>query len=133
MPEAGDESATGVSGDEVSQVQPSLFSRRADQDAAARYFKPVLAYLTQAKGWRLRREICAEFPELTDRVVREIAANSQGQILSGQSGYILITYATKAEMDHAEGWLRSQAREMLKRVIAIRKARNRNQGGVAAA
>ena len=110
-------------------IQMNLLAATADRDLASRYQERVLAYLEQSKSWKLRRDICQAFPGLTDRALREIASNSKGRILSGQSGYILIEYATNEEIDRAEAWLLSQSREMLKRVLAIRKARNR---GVAA-
>jgi len=60
----------------------------------------------------------------TDRDVRLSAAASRGRILSGNAGYCLPLRATDAEVDHAIARLRSQARQMLRRCVQIRRARN---------
>ena len=65
-----------------------------------------------------------------DRVLRTVAERSHGQIISGQRGYKLTRCASVEEIDHAEGWLLSQARHMTERAVEIRRARNRS--GVAA-
>lgn len=109
-------------------TQPSLFKR--DHDAAQQYRDRVMRYLAKAKGWKLRREICEAFPELSDRAVRQIADDSKGAIISGQSGYRLTRLATTAEIDQAEAWLKAQARQMTERAVEIRLCRNR--GGRAA-
>lgn len=96
-----------------------------DHDLASRYQDRVIAYLAQATDWTLCRDICAHFPELKDRAVREIAERSKGQIVSGQKGYRLTAHATTEEIDHAERWLLSQARHMTERAKDIRICRNR--------
>jgi len=111
-------------------MQLNLLAAKADSDLASRYQERVLAYLEHSKSWKLRRDICQSFPGLTDRALREIASNSKGRILSGQSGYILIEYATNEEIDRAEAWLLSQANQMKERAVEIRRCRN--QGGRAA-
>lgn len=66
----------------------------------------------------------------SDRVIRLMASDSGGRVLSGQKGYRLTRFASLDEITHAENWLRSQARQMLKRSLEIR--RHRHTGGVAA-
>ncbi len=66
----------------------------------------------------------------SDRVIRAMAEQSSGRVISGQEGYKLTRYATNDEIDHAEGWLISQANKMKARAVEIRRARN--AGGRAA-
>lgn len=66
----------------------------------------------------------------SDRCIRLMANQSGGRVLSGQKGYRLTRFCTLDEITHAENWLRSQARQMLKRSLEIR--RHRHTGGVAA-
>lgn len=72
------------------------------------------------RGWVNARQIKSEqgWPE---RSLREWAAASDGQIISGQRGYCRIEEATPEEIHRAHTWLRSQAREMLRRSVAIRR------------
>ena len=62
---------------------------------------------------------------VAERTMREIAEQSDGEIISGQKGYRLTQYATATECRHAEAWLQSQGRKMIARAIAIRNARAR--------
>jgi len=108
--------------------QPSLFRQREQEDAQ----RLTAAFLTALSDgqWHLRRDLCRQIPGLTERGARLIASESRGRVIGSARGYKLTIHATQAEVDHAEAQLRSQAREMLRRVIAIRKARN--AGGRAA-
>ncbi|MFZ4764908.1 MAG: hypothetical protein ACOYMN_08120 [Roseimicrobium sp.] len=58
-------------------------------------------------------------PHWPDRYVRLLAAASDGAILSGQKGYKLTLECTPEEVRLATNWLRSQARQMITRSLAI--------------
>lgn len=77
------------------------------------------------RGWMKAQEIIAEFPMWKDRYIRRIAAESEGRILSGQNGYKLTIEATPEEVLHATNWMRSQAREMIRRSIRIARVFHR--------
>jgi len=109
-------------------TQPSLFRQR-DHDAAQQLTGAFYKALEDG-GWHLRRELVHAIPGLTERSARLIASASRGLIIGSAKGYKLTAYATQIEVDHAEAQLRSQAREMLRRVVQIRNCRNR--GGRAA-
>lgn len=108
-------------------AQPSLFRRR-DQDAAARLTIAFLAVL-QDGAWHQGRAL-ARTLQTNERVLRQIASDSGGSVISGQRGYRLTQHATNAEIDHAESWLKHQGMAMIKRAFSIR--RSRNQSGAAA-
>ena len=80
----------------------------------------------RGRGWLTARAIEAE-SGLGDRLLRALAEASDGEIISGQLGYRLTCEATLAELDAAEGWLRSQAKKMTARAVQIRVARNRRR------
>jgi hypothetical protein len=61
------------------------------------------------------------------RKSRLIANESDGQIISGEKGYKLTSEATLEEIVHAARRLRSQAKEMLRRSIAIERVRHGSQ------
>lgn len=86
----------------------------------------VVAYL-KANGWQSASAIAAALDlgwgEAGKRRVRAIAADSLGQIISGQSGYKATCTATPDERAHACAWLRSQAREMERRAAEIEAIR----------
>ena len=83
-----------------------------DPDAAL----GVLLSLLAGRRWVHARDL-----GWSDRTLRMLAQVSQGQIISGQAGYCLIEEATPEEIRRAADWLRSQARQMLARSIAIRR------------
>jgi hypothetical protein len=113
--------------------QPGLnFARLSDSRTAQQYRAAVFAQLEDG-AWHRAKELCARIAGLTDRAVRQIAEESHGEVLSGQLGYRLTKYATRAEANRAEAWLISQGKHMIDRARQIRIARNRrNQGGRAA-
>lgn len=74
----------------------------------------------KGKGWVSARHISAG-TAWGDRVIRGIASDSKGLIISGQKGYCRIDEATPAEIDHAANWLQSQGSRMIQRAIDIRK------------
>ena len=106
--------------------QPLPFVKPA-QDKAAKLTAKMLRVLDDAR-WHSAAALGMSVPGLDDRACRAIAERSEGQILSGQSGYKLTCYATAAETRHAEAALQSQARKMLARATEIRNARARSRG-----
>lgn len=73
------------------------------------------------RGWMSARQISAELG-WSDRKIRAVANASEGQVISGQSGYRLAREASMDEIQHAAGWLEHQAREMGRRAGQIRSA-----------
>ena len=61
-------------------------------------------------------------PETDDqkRLIRQLASASEW-IISGQRGYCRIEHATAEEIQHACGWLESQARQMAERAGRLRR------------
>lgn len=74
-------------------------------------------------GWRTARDLGAR-KESDKRVLRAIAEASEGQIISGQKGYKLTVEATPEEIG-ATTWMKSQARKMWRRWIAIQRVAHR--------
>lgn len=102
----------------TAEVQPELqlktpapLTTAAEQDE--------LVALLRGRGWMTMREIASEHPGWSDRHIRAIASESGGRIVSGQHGYKLTLECTPEEVHHATAWLRSQARVMTDRAIAI--------------
>lgn len=60
------------------------------------------------------------------RRLRRLAANSDGQIISGQAGYRHIRHATADEIIHASAWLEHQAKLMADRARSIRRRAHLN-------
>lgn len=60
----------------------------------------------------------------SDRVVRLCAEKSEGRVIGTNKGYKLQRYATSDEYFEWENRMRSQAREMLRRIVQARKQRN---------
>jgi hypothetical protein len=81
---------------------------------------PLVDLLRAHGGWLSAKAIAAALG-VSDREVRAMAAASGGEVISGQMGYRLTRSASLDEIRHASAWLRSQAREMLRRSIAIQK------------
>ena len=84
---------------------------------------PMIGYL-RGRGWAKSKELEQRFG-VSDRVVRAVASMSDGQIISGQKGYALLSNATVAEAMHAAAWLRHQAKEMTERAYRIEQAIHR--------
>ena len=84
--------------------------------------------LTELRGgqWITARELTRR-TGYSDRMLRAIANESDGQIISGQSGYKLTRCATLDEINHAAGWLLSQAKKMQTRAIAIQRHKHKSQ------
>ena len=108
-------------------AQPLPFIKQ-HQDKAAKLAPRMLRVLADAR-WHSAADLGMTISGLDDRTCRAIAERSEGQVLSGQSGYKLTCYATAAETRHAEAVLQSQARKMLARATEIRNARARATRG----
>jgi hypothetical protein len=70
---------------------------------------PLVDLLRTRGGWLSAKAIAAALG-VSDR-----------EVISGQRGYRLTRSASLDEIRHASAWLRSQAREMLRRSIAIQR------------
>jgi hypothetical protein len=101
--------------------------RQLDLDFATRYkagtgderVAELLDYLG-GRGWISGRQI-REAKHWDERIIRLLAASSDGAIISGQRGYKLTRQATPEEMRHATAWMESQAKQMAERACAIRR------------
>ena len=97
---------------------------KAHKDKAAKLTKAMLRVLADAR-WHSAADLGMSVAGLDDRTCRAIASRSDGEVISGASGYKLTCYATAAEARHAEAILQSQGRAMIARAIEIRNARAR--------
>lgn len=104
------------------QGQLALKARRGDHSAAQR-LQSVFLYQLSDGQWHQGKSLVRQLGT-NERVIRQIAHESGGKVLSGDKGYRLTACASIQELDHAERRLRSQARAMLRRSIQLRKARN---------
>lgn len=109
----------------MNQLDMNFRQRKRDQERASQQQTRVMALLSDGE-WHTARSVCGLLVGITDRALRQIAEDSNGEIISGQLGYRLTKFATRKELNHAERWLLSQARHMQERVIQIRRARNRS-------
>jgi hypothetical protein len=103
--------------------QPGLFQQR-DQETARRLTTAFMEALSD-QVWHKGRELSARL-QTNERVLRQIASDSGGSVISGQQGYRLTRYASNDEIDQAERWLKHQGMAMIKRAILIRRSRNRS-------
>lgn len=104
-------------------TQPLLnFSHPRVAIKAAEYMDRFLSALTDGQ-WHKSSELQTTL-RTSERVLRKCADASKGRVISGQQGYKLTRFATVEEVDHAEAWLLSQARQMTDRAREIRVARN---------
>jgi len=85
----------------------------------------LLNHLHTNPGWRLATEILRDWdlPETDSRRrwLRDLAAQAEPDIISGQNGYLHIAHATPDEIAHFANWMESQARSMTARAEAIRR------------
>lgn len=84
----------------------------------------------RGKGWQTAKQLGAE-TESDKRILRAVAEDSDGQIISGQKGYMLTIEATPADLA-AASWLQSQGNKMLGRWIAIQRVWHRGLKGATA-
>lgn len=90
-----------------------------EPDRWSRHVAALTAVL-RGRGWMTARQITGhEETDWDERTLRNVAAASQGTILSGQAGYKLTVECTPEEVHHATAWLRSQARLMTSRSLKI--------------
>lgn len=84
-----------------------------------------VALIARADGWLTASDVLFRLLMLnTDsnrRLVRAWAEASDGEIISGQKGYLHVKHATPEEINHAANWLVSQGKKMIKRGIKIRR------------
>ncbi len=100
---------------ELSFRAPSPARAAAVQDDAAR-----LVVALSGKGWKKAADLAALLG-WTDRRVRAAAEAADGRVLSfpGSPGYRLTREATPEDRERAVASLRSQARLMIRRSLAI--------------
>ncbi len=100
------------------------FEREAAKGPSIRRFQidQVIANL-RGKTWQTARDLGFQ-TEADKRILRAIAENSDGEILSGQKGYLLTREATPEDLQQA-GWLKSQGEKMIGRWTAIQRVWHR--------
>ena len=108
-------------------MQPTLdFSARGSVDRRPKgdALLPKLITALTDRGWVSAKHLCQQLGT-DDRTIREAASLSEGRVISGQKGYALIEAVTVEEANHAASWLEHQAKAMLSRAAAIRRAMHR--------
>ena len=102
-------------------TQLPLFARREKRAMPDQ----IDALVSSLRGgeWLKAAAIC-RVTGLNDRQIRAAANASDGQVISGQSGYKLTALATQEEIAHAVNWMNHQANQMKKRVIQIERVRH---------
>ncbi|NBW15642.1 MAG: hypothetical protein EBR82_47415 [Caulobacteraceae bacterium] len=103
----------------MSKLTLDVEAADAAQDRVAEHVT-LLTNILRGTDWMTATAIREGWmPHWPDRYVRQLAAASDGAILSGQRGYKLTLECTPEEVRHATNWLRSQAKRMISRSIAI--------------
>lgn len=102
--------------------QPNLIFAVRDQNAAARLKSDFLERLSDGQ-WHLGKSLQRDLGT-NERVLRAIADDTAGLVISGNRGYRLQSHATAEEYFRWENRMRSQARAMLRRIVQARKCRN---------
>ena len=74
--------------------------------------------LANAGNWLTSADLEA-FTGYNERMLRALAAQSKGTVISGTKGYKLTTLATPSEVAECTGRLRSQAAQMVARASTI--------------
>jgi len=105
------------------------FERLAGQGPSVEKFHvdEMIAAL-RGKPWQTSKDLGAR-SEKDKRILRAIAEESEGQIISGQKGYKLTSEATLEEISET-AWLKSQGRKMIRRWIAIQRVAHPILAGV---
>jgi hypothetical protein len=109
------------------QLDLALSVRPPSDDLEERRLQLVDAL--RGRGWITGRRLHALMPGWGSqdgflRLIRSIAEDSEGRIVTGQRGYALIEETTAEERYHAGQWLIAQGRKMTRRGIAtIRRAK----------
>lgn len=97
--------------------------RRGGDDALR---ERLIAFM-RGRGFCRKSMLCAHLG-VGDRVLRDVISRSDGEIigLSGRPGYTLIDEAPVEDVRHSAAELRSRARHLLNRAVAIeRRAHHR--------
>lgn len=87
---------------------------RAETRAATAWLE---LYLERNAGWHKSPDLCSE-SGMSDRTLRQAASNSK-LIVSGRNGFRHIRHATPGEIHHFLYDLKSRARELLRRHVAV--------------
>lgn len=86
--------------------------------------RTLVGYLGRKVLWVSSRCIEHDLGRKWDkRRIRAVAEDSEGRVVSGNSGYRLNEHAADEEIDEAVGRLESQAKKMLARAAAIKRVR----------
>ena len=96
--------------------QLPLFRRQQQEKSLA----DMVGLLDESGGWITGRHL-QTLLRLSERKIRQLAQLSDGLIITGNSGYKHIALATVAEIEECLGRLESQAGEMHRRAITIRR------------
>lgn len=103
---------------------PLEFERAKEQGPiVAKLHVETMITNLRGRGWQTSKQLGA-LSEADKRILRAIAEASEGEILSGQKGYMLTREATPADLQQA-GWLKSQGQKMLERWTAIQRVWHR--------
>ena len=95
-------------------LEQSTGSKETKEERLLRCFTYYLD--ARQKAWTKAEIIMARF-KWTERFCRKLASISEGQIMSGNKGYILTKHCSPEDFAQCNGRLRSQARKMLRRAI----------------
>jgi hypothetical protein len=84
----------------------------------------TLIALLAGQGWMTAQRVIGRHHSETgikwhDRMVRDLAAESRGEVAGGQRGYKLVREMSREEMEHARNWMKSQAARMTERATEI--------------
>lgn len=101
----------------ISQTELSLPSGTPTLSTEAELLRIILR---DADGWISARALAPAIGG-DDRAVRACAAELADEVISGQRGYRHVTRATPEEIAHFVHWMRSQARQMLRRTIRLQR------------
>lgn len=82
----------------------------------------ALKTFLRGRGWISQRDI-TRITGWTDRELREIGEmDTAGEIITGNSGYKLMSESTPVEIQHCHARLKSQAVKMLRRAVRVLRA-----------
>ena len=82
----------------------------------------LLLECLDGQGWRTARGLRLSGLTWNDRTLRAMAAESHGQIISGQRGYARTDQSSVEDVNHAAAWLLAQAKKMEQRAREIQRA-----------
>lgn len=96
-------------------AQPSLFDYKPSEGGQA------LISALRNRGW-INARMLMPLVGMTDRQLRAEAEASQGEIVSGNKGYCLLSECGMDDLNHAANRLISQGKKMLARGLQIQRA-----------